>query len=63
MLVNQLLVEARKRLKTIGTEALLTDAARALSTRHSEFVVFCDSDGKARGRYNEGGCRSPGYPL
>lgn len=49
MLVNQLLIEARKRLKTIGTEALLTDAARALSTRHVELVVVCDSDGKAVG--------------
>ena len=33
MLVNQLLGEARKRLTTIGAEALLIDAARALSGR------------------------------
>jgi len=49
MLVNQMLTEARKRLKTIGTEALLTDAARALSTPPVELVVVCDSDGKAVG--------------
>lgn len=49
MLANQLLTEARKRLKTIGTEALLTDAARELSTQHGELVVVCDADGKAVG--------------
>ncbi len=49
MRVNQLLAEARKRLRTIGTEALLTDAARALSTQHVELVVVCDSNGKVAG--------------
>jgi CBS domain-containing protein len=49
MLVNQLMTEAQKRLRTIGTEALLTDAAKALSTQHAELVVVCDSDGKVVG--------------
>jgi CBS domain-containing protein len=49
MLVDQLLTEARKRLRTIGTEALLTDAARALSTDHVELVVVCDSHGTVVG--------------
>lgn len=49
MLVNQIMAEARKRLKTIGTEALLTEAARALSTKHVELVVVCNSDGKVAG--------------
>ncbi len=49
MLVHQLLSEARKRLTTIGTHALLTEAARALSGSQSELVVVCDSDGKAVG--------------
>ena len=49
MLVNHLLPEARKRLITIGTEALLMDAARALSAPHVELVVVCDSDGKIAG--------------
>ena len=49
MLVDQLLTEARKRLRTIGTEALLTDAAKALSAQHAELVVVCDSDGKVVG--------------
>ncbi len=49
MFVNQLLSEARKRLTTIGTETLLTDAARALSGSQNELVVVCDPDGKAVG--------------
>jgi predicted transcriptional regulator len=49
MFVNQLLSEARERLNTIGTESLLTDAARALSTSKSEVVVVCDPSGKAAG--------------
>jgi CBS domain-containing protein len=49
MYVNQILNEARKRLKTIGTDALLTDAASALSIRHVELVVVCDANGKAAG--------------
>ncbi len=49
MFVNQLLSEARKRLTTIGTEALLTEAAKALSDSQAELVVVCDSEGKAVG--------------
>jgi CBS domain-containing protein len=49
MFVNELLSEARKRLTTIGTESLLTDAARALSGSQTELVVVCDPDGKAVG--------------
>jgi CBS domain-containing protein len=49
MLVNQLLSEARKRLTTIGAEALLIDAARALSGLPAELVVVCNSDGIAVG--------------
>lgn len=49
MLVNQLLNEARKRLTTIGVEALLIDAARALSDLPGELVVVCDSHGKVAG--------------
>jgi CBS domain-containing protein len=49
MFVNQLLSDARKRLITIETEALLVDAARALSGQHAELVVVCDSNGKAVG--------------
>jgi CBS-domain-containing membrane protein len=49
MLVNQLLSEARKRLTIIGVEALLIDAARALSDLPGELVVVCDSDGKVAG--------------
>ena len=49
MLVNQLLSEARKRLTTIGAEALLIDAARALSGSPAELVVVCNADGKAVG--------------
>ena len=49
MLVHQLLSEARKRLTTIRIDALLIDAARALSGRPGELVVVCDSDGKVAG--------------
>ena len=49
MLVNQLLGEARKRLTTIGDEALLIDAARALSGSPAELVVVCNSDSEAVG--------------
>lgn len=49
MHVNQVLTEAQKRLKTIGTDALLTDAARTLSTTDVELAVVCDLDGKAVG--------------
>lgn len=49
MHVVQILNEARKRLKTIGADALLTDAACALSIRHVELVVVCDATGKAAG--------------
>jgi CBS domain-containing protein len=49
MHVNQILNEARKRLKTIGSDALLTDAANALSILHVELVVVCDANGKAVG--------------
>lgn len=49
MLVSQLLSEARKRLITIGAEALLIDAARSLSDVHSELVIVCNSHGKAIG--------------
>jgi CBS domain-containing protein len=49
MLVSQLSSEARKRLITIGAEALLIDAARSLSGEHAELVIVCNSDGKAVG--------------
>jgi CBS domain-containing protein len=49
MLVSQLLSEARKRLITIGAEALLVDAARSLSGAHSGLVIVCNSDGKVIG--------------
>ena len=49
MLANELLGEARKRLITIRTEALLTDAAKALSGQNVELVVVCDADGRAVG--------------
>ena len=49
MFVNDLLSEARKRLITIRTEALLTDAAKALSGLHVELVVVSDGSGKAVG--------------
>jgi CBS domain-containing protein len=49
MLVNQLLGEARKRLTAIGAEALLVDAARALSASPAELVVVCNSGGEAVG--------------
>ncbi len=49
MLVHSVLVEAQKRLVTIGADALLIDAAKALSNLHIELVVVCESDGKAVG--------------
>ncbi len=49
MHVNQILGEARKRLRTTGADALLMDAAKALSTMYAELVVVCDADGKAVG--------------
>jgi CBS domain-containing protein len=49
MFVEQLVAEAQKRLITIGADALLKDAARALSGSHAELVVVCDSLGKAVG--------------
>ncbi len=49
MLVNHVLPEAQKRLATIGADALLIDAAKALSNLHIELVVVCESDGKAIG--------------
>lgn len=49
MLVEQLLDEARKRLTTIRTEALLIDAASALANLRAEVVVVCDSNGKTVG--------------
>jgi CBS domain-containing protein len=49
MFVKQLLNEARKRLITIETNALLIDAAMALSKPQIELVVVCDPDGKAVG--------------
>jgi CBS domain-containing protein len=49
MFVRQLLSEARNRLITIGTDARLVDAARALSGAKSELLVVCDPDGKAVG--------------
>ena len=49
MFANELLSEARKRLITIRTEALLTDAAKALSGLHVELVVVSDGSGKAVG--------------
>jgi CBS domain-containing protein len=49
MFVNQLLNEARKRLVIIATDALLIDAATALSKPHIELVVVCDAEGKAVG--------------
>lgn len=48
MFLNQLLLsEARKRLITLATEFLLTDAARTLSGSQTELVVVCDPDGNA----------------
>jgi CBS domain-containing protein len=49
MFVKQLLNEARKRLTTIESEALLIDAATALSKPRIELVVVCDSEGRAVG--------------
>jgi CBS domain-containing protein len=49
MFVNQLLSEARKRLNTIGTDSVLTDAVRALSSSQCELVVVCEPSGKAVG--------------
>ncbi len=49
MFINQLLDDARKRLITIGIEALLVEAARAMSERHAELVVVCTPDGSAVG--------------
>ncbi len=49
MHVNQILNKARMRLKTVGTNALLTEAASALSVLHVELVVVCDASGKAVG--------------
>ncbi len=49
MFVKELLNEARKRLVTIETGALLIDVARALSKPHIELVVVCDTEGKAVG--------------
>lgn len=49
MFVQELLNEARKRLITIEIDALLIDAATALSKPHIELVVVCDPDGKAVG--------------
>ncbi len=49
MLVNDVLSEAQKRLVTIGADALLIDAAKALSNPHVELVVVCESNGKAVG--------------
>lgn len=43
------LSEAQKRLIAIRTDALLTDAAKALSGHHTELAVVCDADGKAVG--------------
>lgn len=39
LIVNQVLPEAQKRLVTIGADALLIDAANALSNLHVELVV------------------------
>jgi CBS domain-containing protein len=47
MFVKQLLNEARERLITIESDALLIDAARALLKPHIELVIVCDPDGKA----------------
>ena len=49
MFVRELLNDAQKRLITIQTESLLTDAARALSNPHMELVIVCDAHGKAVG--------------
>jgi CBS domain-containing protein len=49
MFVTQLLTEARKRLNTVGTESLLLEAARALSSPRFELVVVCDPSNKAVG--------------
>ncbi len=49
MLVNSVLLEAQKRLVTIGADALLIDAAKALSNLHVELVIVCEADGKAVG--------------
>ncbi len=49
MFVNQLLDDARKRLTTVGAEALLIDAARALTASPAELVVVCNSEGAAVG--------------
>jgi predicted transcriptional regulator len=49
MFVKQLLNEARKRLITIEINALLIDAATALSKPHIRLVVVCDAECKAVG--------------
>ncbi|HLI10024.1 MAG TPA: CBS domain-containing protein [Alphaproteobacteria bacterium] len=49
MFVSELLAAAQKRLKTVGTESLLIDAARALSDSQAELIVVCDPSGKAVG--------------
>jgi CBS domain-containing protein len=49
MFVKQLLNEARKRLTTIESDALLIHAATALSKPRIELVVVCDPEGRAVG--------------
>ncbi len=49
MFVNQLLNESRKRLVTIKSDALLIDAAIALSKPRVELIVVCDPEGRAVG--------------
>lgn len=54
MFINQLMSDARKRLVTIEVDALLVDAARALSEFESELVVVCDSADTAVGVITKG---------
>ncbi len=54
MFIKQLMGAARKRLITIGSEALLVEAAGAMSEPDAELVVVCDTDGRAVGVITKG---------
>jgi CBS domain-containing protein len=44
MIVERMLPASRRRLVTIGDDALLIDAAKLLSDLHTDLVVVCSSD-------------------
>jgi CBS domain-containing protein len=44
MIVERMLPASRRRLVTIGDDALLIDAAKLLSDLHTDIVVVCSSD-------------------